>query len=635
MIRFTTLFIVLLLFSFDTTAQNQGYNYWQQHVDYTMDIDVDTEKHQYKGKQTLVDTNNSPDVIDRVYYHLYFNAFQPGSMMDVRSRSIPDPDRRVQDRIFHLNEDEIGYQKVKSLMQDGKTLNPVTEGTILYADLATPIQPGASTTLEMEWDAQVPLQVRRSGRDNAEGVEFTMTQWYPKLAEYDYMGWHPNPYIGREFHGVFGEFDVTIHIDKNYVVASTGVLQNPEQIGHGYDTGGKKIKQPRGKKLHWNFKAENVIDFAWGADPDYVHTTAQVPNGPKLHFFYQLDKDSVLAENRTAEQQKAYIENWEMLPEYTVKLFEYANQRFGKYPYPQYSVVQGGDGGMEYPMLTMITGARSFRSLVGVTVHEAYHSWFQGVLASNESYYSWMDEGFTSFASAETMAYLFGDEGNPYRKTYGDYRMIVKSGFEEGLDTHADHFERNGVYGTAAYDKGSIFLRQMSYIIGEETFRKGMLNYYDTWKLKHPTSQDFVRVMEKESGMVLDWYHDYFVNQTKIIDYSVDSLSANGDATNIYLSKLTQFPMPLDVMIEYKDGSTEMFYIPIRLMRGEKANEYNMKRTVLEDWEWVKSSYSFEIPTSSDEINRIIIDPSQRLADINLENNFMDLTIEVENIEED
>ena len=634
MTRSFLLFIALFLFSATSTAQNQGYTYWQQAVDYTMDIDVDAEKHQYKGKQTLVYTNNSPDVIDRVYYHLYFNAFQPGSMMDQRSRSIPDPDGRVRDRIYYLTEDEIGYQKVRSLKQDGSALETVIEGTILFADLATPLQPGESTTLEMEWDAQVPLQVRRSGRDNAEGVEFTMTQWYPKLAEYDYMGWHPNPYVGREFHGPFGKFDVTIHIDKDYVVASTGVLQNPEEIGHGYDTNGKKVKQPKGKKLHWNFVAEDVIDFAWGADPDFVHTTAQVPNGPLLHFFHQITDDSLLAVNRDKEQQKVYFQNWKDLPEYTVGMFEYANKTFGKYPYPQYSVVQGGDGGMEYPMLTMITGARNLRSLVSVTVHEAYHSWFQGVLASNESYYSWMDEGFTSFAQAETMALLFKEEGNPYRGSYGGYRQIAKSGFEEGLDTHSDHFERNAAYGRAAYSKGAVFLGQMSYIVGEDVFRKGMLSYYDQWKLKHPTSQDFVRVMEKESEMILDWYHDYFVNQTTQIDFSIDSLNAQGENTTVHIGKKTQFPMPLDILVQYKDGSAELFYIPIRLMRGEKANEYEAKRTILEDWQWVAKSYSFEIPGSVDNIGRIIIDPSQRLADINLEDNYLDLTVKPEEVED-
>lgn len=615
--------LLILLLSTSVSSVAQSGNYWQQHAVYTMDIDVDADKHQYKGKQKIVYTNNSPDELTRVYYHLYFNAFQPGSMMDVRSRSMPDPDRRVRDRIYNLKEDEIGYQRVRTLTQDGKAVKFETEGTILVVELDKPIKPGKKTTLEMEWDAQVPLQIRRSGRDNAEGVEFTMTQWYPKLAEYDFMGWHPNPYIAREFHGVWGDFDVTIHMDSSYVIASTGVLQNPEQIGHGYDTNGKKVKRPNSTKLSWNFTAKNVIDFAWGADPDFVHTTAQVPNGPLLHFFYQ-DIDGVVALNAQEDRQATLRENWENLPQYTVGAFEYANEKFGKYPYPQFSVVQGGDGGMEYPMLTMITGNRSLGSMVGVTVHELYHNWYQGVLAFNEAIFGWMDEGFTVFASSETMSHLFNGEGNPHRGSYNSYRNIVNSGFEEPLDTHADHYERNSAYG-AVYTKGSVFLNQLSYIVGDETFRKGMLKFFDEWGMKHPTSQDFMKLMENESGMILDWYHEYFIQSTKTIDYEISSVLGVGDQTTVHLKKNTQFPMPLDIMVEYTDGSTEMFYIPIRLMRGEKAPENDMKRTVLNDWTWTTEDYSFKVPSSSQNIKRIVIDPTERLADIDLENNVVDL----------
>ena len=204
------------------TNTTSGSGYWQQHVDYQMDIDMDVNNYQYKGKQKLVYTNNSPDVLNKVFYHLYFNAFQPGSEMDVRSRTIADPDPRVGDRISKLKPNEIGYIKVNTLKQNGMALNYNTVGTVLEVDLATPIQPGESVTFNMDFDAQVPLQIRRSGRNNKEGVALSMTQWYPKLAEYDFEGWHADPYIGREFHSVWGDFDLKLTIDKNYVVGGTG-----------------------------------------------------------------------------------------------------------------------------------------------------------------------------------------------------------------------------------------------------------------------------------------------------------------------------------------------------------------------------------------------------------------------------
>ncbi len=600
----------------------QSTGYWQQSADYTMEIDVDAKNHQYSGKQKLVYTNNSPDELNKVYYHLYFNAFQPGSMMDVRSRNIADPDRRVGDRISKLSEDEIGYQRIRTLKQDGKPVKFTTEGTILVVELNKAIKPGKKSTFEMEWDAQVPLQIRRSGWNNAEGIELSMSQWYPKMAEYDYMGWHPNPYIGREFHGIWGDFDVKISIDKDYVIGATGILQNPNEVGHGYEKPGSKVNRPKGDKITYHFVAENVIDFFWGADPDFVHTTAQVPNGPKLHFFYQKDVVTGADPQRNAQ----FKENWERLPELTVKAFTYAMEKFGRYPYPQFSVVQGGDGGMEYPMGTLITGGRSLGSLVGVTVHEFFHSWYQGVLATNEALYPWMDEGFTSFASSETMAYTFNREGgNVHAGSYGGYISLAKSGLEEPMTTHADHYNTNRAYGSASYSKGAVYLGQLSYIMGDETFRRAFLRYFNEWKFKHPTPNDLLRIMEQESGMILDWYNEYFVSTTKTIDYGIRSVLGAGSSTKVELERIGLMPMPIDLEVEYMDGSKEIFYMPLRIMRGEKPAENDTKRTVLEDWPWTNPTYTVEIPTSASNIKTITIDPTRRLADIEPSNNTFDV----------
>ena len=596
--------------------------YWQQEVDYTMNIVVDAPAHQFQGEQRLVYTNNSPDVINRVFYHLYFNAFQPGSMMDVRSRTIEDPDNRVRDRIFYLSEDEIGYHKIERLTQDGVALDFQVEGTILVAPLAQPLLPGEQTVLEMDFNSQVPLQIRRSGWNNAEGVEFSMSQWYPKLSEYDVRGWNPNPYIGREFHGVFGRFDVKITIDKDYVLGGTGILQNPNEVGHGYEEEGVSVN-PEGETLTWHFVAEDVLDFFWGADPDFKHVKTQVPDGPMLHFLYQ---DPVVAVNKTDAENESYREHWEVLPELTVKAFQYANKHFGKYPYPQFTTLQGGDGGMEYPMGTLITGARSFRSLVGVTVHEMYHSWYQNVLATNEALYEWMDEGFTSFASSETMQHLFESTGNPHNGSMNGYIRLVESGKEEPMATHADHYHTNFAYGRAAYSKGAVYLNQLRYIMGEETFRSGMLRYHKEWQLKHPTDLDFIRLMEKESGIILDWFHEYFVHTTKTIDYgvaSVESAPEDANQTLIQIDRIGLMPMPLDVWVEYQDGRTEEFYIPMRIMRGEKPAEHEGARTILEDWPWVELSYTFTIPTPKSGIKSVSIDPSDRLADVNDTNNYV------------
>jgi hypothetical protein len=588
---------------------------WQQRASYKMDIDFDVETHRYKGKQNLVYVNNSPDQLDRVFYHLYFNAFQPNSMMDVRSRTISDPDPRVRDRIAVLKDNEIGYQKIISLKQNGLPVEFEVVGTILEVTLNEPIAPHSSAIFDMEFEAQVPLQIRRSGRDNAEGISYSMAQWYPKMAEYDYQGWHANPYVGREFHGVWGDFDVKITIDKEYTIGGTGYLQNPQEIGHGYEKEGTKVKT-KGDRLTWHFIAPNVHDFMWGADPDYTHDRLVRKDGTVLHFFYQKNENTK--------------DNWAALPEIMDVAFDYINETFGQYPYRQYSFVQGGDGGMEYPMSTLITGERNLSSLVGVSVHELMHSWYQMVLGSNESLYSWMDEGFTSFASAATMNHLreLGKvpgkpSANPHRGRIPGFVSFAQSGNEEPLSTHADHFTRNRAYGVAAYTKGAIFLYQLRYVLGEENFNKGLLKYYDTWKFKHPNDNDFIRVMEKQSGLELDWYREYMVNTTHLIDYGISSVTATEDGkTMVSLRKNGVMPMPLDVLVTYKNGEQELHNIALRIMRGNKPSPANgVKMVIQEDWPWTHPTYDLVLPAGIEDIESIQIDPDVGMADAVRSNN--------------
>ena len=225
-------FSILICFGLSFVSYSQSY--WQQEAHYKMDIDFNTKNHQFDGLQELTFINHSPDTLNKVFYHLYINAFQPGSMMDVRSRTIVDPDRRVGDRISKLSQSEMGIQQVLSLKQNKSELDFNIEGTILNVNLNEPIFPGDTVQFNMEFKTQVPLQIRRSGRMNKEGIDYSMSQWYPKLCEYDKDGWHANPYVGREFYGIWGAFDVHIHMDANYTIAATGILQNPDEIGHGY-----------------------------------------------------------------------------------------------------------------------------------------------------------------------------------------------------------------------------------------------------------------------------------------------------------------------------------------------------------------------------------------------------------------
>nr|WP_299386258.1 M1 family metallopeptidase [Allomuricauda sp.] len=603
-------FVSVLFCCVSVWAQNTSY--WQQHVDYTMDVEMDVKTFQYAGTQKLVYTNNSPDVLNRVYYHLYFNAFQPGSDMDARLQSIKDPDGRMMEngksRIATLSESEMGYLHVETLTQDGQAVSFAEEGTILVVDLAKPIPSGGKTTLDMTFKGQVPLQIRRSGRNSKEGVALSMSQWYPKLSEYDFEGWHANPYIAREFHGVWGNFDVKLTLDKNYVVGGSGYLQNPQEIGHGYETPGTQVKT-KGKTLTWHFKAPNVHDFMWGADPDYIHDTLQMEDGPTLHFFYKNNPE--------------ILENWKKLQPKTADAMRFFSKNIGKYPYDQYSVVHGGDGGMEYAMSTLITGERSIESLVGVMVHELAHTWFQHVLATNESKHEWMDEGFTTFISSLCMNEIMeqGKE-NPFEGSYKGYYALVNSGLEKPQSTHADRFATNFAYGIAAYSKGAIFLSQLGYVIGQDKLMETVRKYYEDFKFKHPVPNDFKRTAEKVSGMELDWYLTDWTQTTNTIDYAIKNVSAEGNKTKVVLERIGDMPMPIDLLLAKADGSQETYYIPLQMMRGEKANPYaNLKRTVAKDWTWAHPTYELLLDVPLEEVQALVIDPSQLMADVDGENN--------------
>lgn len=615
---------------------------WQQHIRYYINVDMDVVTNRFTGLEKMEYTNNSPDTLKKLFLHLYWNAFQPNSSMDIRSRElgktiftnrkgedVPDWDDRVKDRIGNLTEKEIGYDSVSYVKISGQEQKLIYHETILEVQLNKPILPQSKTILEVSFKAQTPVQIRRSGRDNAEGIRYSMSQWYPKMVEYDYQGWNANPYIAREFYGVWGDFDVNITIDKNYMVAATGVLQNASQIGYGYTPGLVKAFPVKGNTLVWNFKGENIHDFVWAADPQYKHLSKKIRNGLTLNAFYKAGD----ARTDSAWQNVLWA------AEHALPFIE---KKFGKYPWPQYSFIQGGDGGMEYAMATLIKGPS-----LGTVFHEWIHSWYQQMMGSNESLFPWMDEGFTTFAEGETTAF-YNDSclmQSPYvsqaeklsAKKYIDSRKdrlpltqadsylgyfgLVKSGLEEPMSTHADHYNTNYAYSNAAYSKGAVFMKQLEYIVGTQTLDKILLEYYNEWRFKHPNANDFIMVAEKVSGLNLQWYKEYWVYTTKTIDYSIVNINPVDGCSEFTLKRLGKMPMPVEVLLTFKDGTRELHYIPLDLMYGDKQAEDTIPRIVHSEWKWTHPEYVFRTPRSIKDMKIIEIDPSQRMADINRVNN--------------
>ncbi len=604
---------VLSVYIFKVQAQPDR---WQQRIKYQIQVNMDVNTNILKGTEKIEYYNNSPDTLDRVFFHLYWNAFQPNSMMDVRSRElgkiisgydkngkeVRDWDSRVTDRISKLKPDEEGYQKVAYVKINNKAQKLILHETILEVQLDKPILPRSKTNMDIGFEAQVSVQIRRSGRDNAEGVRFSMSQWYPKMVEYDYEGWNANPYIAREFYGVWGDYDVDITIDKSYMLAGTGTLQNANEIGFGYETGNVKPVTKNAATLTWKFSAQNVHDFVWAADPDYTMIKKHIPKGPILYFVFKKDDPSK--------------NDWYKLADTMVAAYPFMAKTFGPYPYKNYSFIQGGDGGMEYAMATLIKSAS-----IGTALHEWMHAWYQGLMGSNESLYAWMDEGFTTYSQLRISAWLRHDSSFAYGNAYRSYYNLAKSGKEEPMSTHADHYNSNFAYSTDAYSKGAVFLAQLGYITGNQNLDKILLAYYDQWKYKHPNPNDFIRVAEKVSGIELQWYKQYWIYTTKTIDYALGSINEENGKAMITIKKLGDMPMPVDVLVTYKDGSQEMHYIPMNLMYGEKPAENNIPRIVHEEWKWTDPQYQMQISKPVKDIKEIIIDPSERMADVNRVNN--------------
>ncbi len=601
-------------------AQNAAY--WQQQADYKMEVSMDVQTYQYHGKQELVYTNNSQDTLRRVFYHLYPNAFQPGSEMDARLHNIKDPDGRMitkikvdgkdvkESRIEKLKSNEIGFLKITNFQQDGISIVTKTVGTILEVTLANPILPNSKSTFNLDFDGQVPVQIRRSGRNNSEGVELSMTQWYPKIAEFDFEGWHADPYIAREFHGVWGNFDVKITIDKEYVLGGSGYLQNPNEIGHGYQDNGVEVKYPRRtKKLTWHFVAPKVHDFTWAADKGYLHDVVKGPKDVDLHFIYK--------------NNSKIIENWKKLQPLMVRVMDFYNKNIGDYPYKQYSFIQGGDGGMEYAMCTLILGNGTLEGIFGTATHELGHSWFQHILASNEAKHPWMDEGFTTYVEDLATNELAAKKAqNPFEGNYNAYYYLVNSGKEQSQTTHSDRYDENRSYSISSYVKGSIFLSQLGYLIGQDKLAETVKRYYHDFKFKHPTPNDIKRTAERVSGAELDWYLTDWTQTTNTIDYGITDVKANEDSTVVHLERIGRMPMPIDVLVEYSDGTKESFYIPLRMMHFEKENPNpEIQRTILKDWAWAESNYSFTLAKALKNIKKITIDPSGLMADVKATNN--------------
>lgn len=509
--RKSLLFILLSIFLLPATYCQS--NYWQQKVNYTIDVSLNDKDNTLDGFEKIEYINNSPDTLKFIWFHLWPNAY--------KNDKTAFSDQLLENGItkfYFSDKEQKGYINRLDFKVNGITATVEDHPQhidIVKIILPAPLSPGQKTIITTSFHEKLPFNYSRGGYD---GQSYQITQWYPKPAVYDSKGWHPMPYLDQgEFYSEFGSFDVTISIPKNYVVAATGELQNEEEKqwlqtkasfnwepvrlkekmkGGGFSTSVRFFPESSNQSKTLEFKQTNVHDFAWFADKRFIvnHDTCHLASGKVIDVFTYY-----------TPQEK---EKWQYGIQFSKDAIHYYSDLVGEYPYNIVSVVQGPasfGGGMEYPTITIISPGEQLKDLDNTIAHEIGHNWFYGILASNERDYPWMDEGINTFYDNKYSVRKYGNlqqEDQIYFQT----RAVQK--IDQPISTTSEKFsERN--YNLVAYYKTAEWMRYLESQIGTEAFNKAMHDYYKTWQFKHPQPEDFKKVIAKSSGKDLDSIFSY------------------------------------------------------------------------------------------------------------------------------
>jgi aminopeptidase N len=609
--------------------------YWQQDVHYTIRANIDETKHIIEAELTLVYTNNSPDDLNYVFFHLYQEAFQPGSYYDKLSRANGLKPN------YGRYETEGKGTEVDYIVVDGKELKTEQDNTILKVFLNKPIASGTSETFKVKFKTYFDGSNgvgRRFKKFNTAGyTHYDGVHWYPRICVYDRkFGWCTDQHLGKEFYGDFGCYDVELTFSDNYIVEATGNLINrdevlPEELRKKLDI--KNFTQPiyeneiseiipytPSKRKTWKYHAENVHDFAFTADPTYRIGEATW-NG--------------ITCISLAQEHHAW--KWQNAAEYAAKVIQVYSEDFGMYVYHKIVVADARDG-MEYPMITLDGGYDpDYR---GLLAHEIGHNWFFGQVGNNETYRACLDEGFTQFLTAWSLQKIDGDTiiksrpDNWYENKYKRYETVRETsvytrylsdaikGEDIYLNTHSDDFqstERHGAGYRHVYFKTATMLYNLQYVLGDELFLSAMQHYFNQWKIAHPYIEDFRNSIIQFTKVDLNWFFDQWFETKKNIDYAVCS-AKYGDTENQYkikFKRIGEMQMPIDFAVVGKNDSLYFFHIP---------NTWFVKKTnavVLPKWTgWGKLNTTYEATiTLPAGIKDVIIDPSNRLADVDRLNN--------------
>jgi len=624
--------------------------YWQQDVYYNIKATIDDHEDIISGVEQFTYWNNSPDTLLYVYFHLYQNAFLPGSYLDELTKA--DGGKPNYSK-WELEKKGTAVEKIQS---NGNDLKTELDNTILKVYLSKPLLPNDSTVFDISFKTYYGSGSihRRMALFNVFGFKhYNGAQWYPKISVYDHkFGWTADQHFNHEFYGDFGAFDVELTFPNNYVLDATGVLMNekevlPDSLRRKLDISNFRDKPvgsppsliiaPDGTKKTWNYHADNVHDFAFTADPTYrigeydLHP-ADFADGTKGEWHQQEKTIRCIA-----LVQEPNAAKWQNAAEYAGKIIQTYSNDIGLYGWPKIIVSDARDG-MEYPMLTMDGGLDpSYR---GLLCHEIGHEWFYGMVGNNETYRALLDEGFTQFLTSWSLTKLEGTyglnykQGNKYidryrdsvsvrfRTVYSDYLREAIRGDDGLIKTHSDYFEnpsRAGGGYRMVYRKTATMLYNLQYVLGDSLFLAAMQHYFHQWQFCHPYVEDFRNSMIQFTHVDLNWFFDQWLETDKRIDYAIKSInnSKEKDDFTIIFKRKERMQMPIDFSVYANDGKVYSYHIPNRDF-VKKTNA-----TVLPKWTgWDKLNPEYKanvhIPTG---IESVLIDTTLRLADINMLNN--------------
>ncbi|MEO8910526.1 MAG: M1 family metallopeptidase [Gemmatimonadaceae bacterium] len=547
-----------------------GPDYWQQRADYTITASLDTVTTQLTGSVQIRYTNNSPDTLRYVWIQVDQNLYRTGS----KGSALFPADSRWGVRGFQ------GGYDLTDVRVDGTVVRSRINDTMMRLDLPAPLKPGGGrTTISIRYSFRVPEHGSdRMGRDSA---LYEIAQWYPRMAVYDDVrGWNTDPYLGQgEFYLEYGDIDYSVRVPAGYVVAGSGVLQNPQEVLSGEqrrrlaaasrsndvvqiitqpEAAAAKRRSVPGTKT-WRFRAQRVHDVAWAAAPDF-RWDATSWNDVLTQAYYEFPKAG-----------KA----WEDAAEQTQWTIHQYSQLFFPYPYPQATSVAGPVGGMEYPMFVMVHyGSDDPASIFGTINHEHGHEWFPMVVGSNERRYAWMDEGFNTYLNAfANEARYPGQNAYPfYLKNWSD---AVTQGTQSPLMTAPDNIDASAL-GAIGYRKPAVVLLALrNHVVGPELFDTAFREYIRSWVFKHPTPGDFFRSIENSTGEDLSWFWRGFFYSTDVLDIGIDSVSTRTSEgqtfVTIALRRNTSIPFPVRLRVAYADGTTQDFSLPVNIWaRGNR-----------------------------------------------------------------